>query len=573
MLTGDFDPTNFGFTGALPAISIAGFGSLGFPNYYDKAINNSYSGATNWNWSPGRHRLKLGGDVRYVDASGFDTGAFSSRGSFLFGPGPTSIPGTTMQGIYANSLAAFLTGNPTQAGVSSFLTTPTLSQWQGAGYITDTLQLWNALHLELGLRYSVFSRVRPRIEGNALLFNPNDNTISFDQNSDFNTEDFDLNNFAPRVGFAFSPMNRVAVRGGYSIQYFALPLSYSAFNQNVMGVQTGLAGGFSSVDFMVPQVPELTEGTAPNLPFTIGANQPQTPYVHNYNLMVQGDLGAGFLLDVGYVGFLGRQLPYLVPFAATPGSGMEGILGSEFGRTAPTYERGYGLTSRYDAGQVNLTKRFANGLAFAGSYTYSKALDYGQFNLLNPFDRGANYAVSDWDRTHILAFSHVWHLPFGKGANYMSGGWLGEVLGNWELNGILRWASGAPFNVLANPLACACPGVNAVTANIDGSYNFNRDTGSFNTTPFSTPTEGFGNLGRNAIRGPELFNYDLALFRDFSMTERARLELRAEAYNITNHTNFANPVSFIGAPRFGFPTQTLNGSLGRHFQLAGRIVF
>jgi hypothetical protein len=122
-------------------------------------------------------------------------------------------------------------------------------------------------------------------------------------------------------------------------------------------------------------------------------------------------------------------------------------------------------------------------------------------------------------------------------------------------------------------LGCACPGVNALTANIDGPFELDFDRGTFDPSQFSVSSTGFGNLGRNALRGPRMFTYDLALFRDFALAEVSRIELRAEAYNITNHTNWANPVSSFGNAGFGRPVQTLNGIAGRQFQLAARLVF
>src|SRR5207248_1739737 len=154
------------------------------------------------------------------------------------------------------------------------------------------------------------------------------------------------------------------------------------------------------------------------------------PYLQTFSAMVQGDLGNGFLLDIGYVGNVGRQLPFSTTQTGLPGSGLTAQIAA---RTARLIETGTGLTSNYNSLQVNLTKRFAAGLSFAGAYTYGKALDYG-FNLLDPFSRSNNYGPADWDRTHILSVSHDWRLPF-KGE-----GWVGRAVADWEITGILRWA-------------------------------------------------------------------------------------------------------------------------------------
>jgi hypothetical protein len=276
-------------------------------------------------------------------------------------------------------------------------------------------------------------------------------------------------------------------------------------------------------------------------------------------------------MDLGYQGSRGRQLPYSRTLAALPGTGTAGLPFFGTGRTAFTTERSTGLNSDYNSLQVNLTKRFASGLAFTGAYTFSKALDYG-FDLLDPFTRQNNYGVADWDRTHILAVSHLWQLPFGAGTPYANSGWVGHVLGNWELNGILRWATGTPYTVTADPLLCACPGVSAVRANLSGPASINGQA-NFDRSLFSSPSSGFGDLGRNVFRGPDLFTYNLALFRNFQVKENLKLELRAEAYNLTNTTNYINPVTSLNSPAFGRTLGTFNGIAGRQFQLGGRFLF
>src|SRR5262249_33210950 len=159
-----------------------------------------------------------------------------------------------------------------------------------------------------------------------------------------------------------------------------------------------------------------------NQPYYVTSANPRTPYLQTYSAMVQADMTHGFLLDVGYAGSVGRQLPFSQNLAAAmPGTGMAGLPFAALNRTAAVFERDNGINSNYNSGQVNLTKRFGAGLAITGAYTFSKTLDYG-FNLLNPFDLRANYGPADWDRRHILSVSHVWALPFGTGSRYFTDG-------------------------------------------------------------------------------------------------------------------------------------------------------
>jgi hypothetical protein len=256
-----------------------------------------------------------------------------------------------------------------------------------------------------------------------------------------------------------------------------------------------------------------------------------------------------------------------------PGSGTAGLPGLIYNRTAQTTLRGNGLNSNFNSLQVNLTKRFAAGLALAAAYTYGKALDYG-FEQANPFNTAANYGPADWDRKHVLAISHLWQLPFGAGSPHLNRGWAGWLLGSWELNGILRWASGTPYSVTADALACACPGLTSQPANFSGSASALNGQAAFDAQSFSLPQAGtFGTQGRNSFRGPELFQYDLSMFRSFPLRENFKFELRGEVYNLTNTANYMTPAANLGSPGFGSATGTFNGVGGRQFQLGGRLLF
>ena len=426
--------------------------------------------------------------------------------------------------------------------------------------------------LEFGLRYDIFSPVQSFQPGGATVFNPVTNTSSpTGANGTGNSlSRYDYNNVAPRMGLVFRPMNRFVVRAGYGFLYFPAPFSLTPFNPAALSVQSGLAGGLGFTTFTTPIVP--TPGaTAANTPYHFGPRTYATPYLQTYSAMLQGDLGNGFLLDVGYVGNTGRQLPYNNVLAGLPGTGLAGL--PIPGRTAASYNLAPGTTSNYNSGQVNLTKRFAAGLSLTGAYTFSKALDYG-YNLLNPFSRSGNYGPADWDRTHILSVTHDWRLPFGVSRKYFQSGWAARLLGDWEMTGIIRWATGNPYTVTADPLACACLGVAAVPAAASGSTSAFNGTASFNPALFGAPAAGtFGTASRNSFRGPDFFTYNAALFRNFAFTENTKLELRGEVYNVTNTSNPRNPVSNLSSPGFGNSIGNLNGLAGRQFQVAARLLF
>jgi hypothetical protein len=151
------------------------------------------------------------------------------------------------------------------------------------------------------------------------------------------------------------------------------------------------------------------------------------------------------------------------------------------------------------------------------------------------------------------------------------------LLGGWQLNGILRAVSGAPFNITADAGLCNCPG-NGQFADVVGSYQKLGGVGPgqryFDTTAFVAPGPNrFGNAGRNIGRGPVLPNYDFSVFRTLDVREGLKLEFRAELYNLTNTPQFANPVGNVNAGNFGQITGTFNGAGEREVQLALRLRF
>ncbi|WP_035957749.1 TonB-dependent receptor [Bryobacter aggregatus] len=577
------DLARFGFGGGLPQITIAGFDTLGLSgNYPSRPVNNTYDASTNWTWHNGMHNLKFGAQAVQVRADGFDPGFFSPRGSFYFGPGATSnaagIAGFGAQSF--NGLAGFLTGAPTVAGVSSFIQTPSYRQLRTAAYLTDSINLWKIVHLELGVRYDVYSPVETRSAGGGTVYDPVTNQIAYTgigRIDSARNQKYDLNNVAPRIGIIVRPMSRLAFRAGYGIHYFPTPFALAGVNQTSIAAQNGVIGSFASTSFTIPAVtlPNLAGGLmpAPNQPYFSQSRNLQTPYMQTYNFTIQGDLGNGFLLDLGYVGNLGRQLPFYRDLnVSLPGTGLAGLPFSPFNRTAGVTYASTGMNSNYNAAQVNMTKRFGAGLSMAGAYAFGKVLDTG-FIQSNPFYTKNNYGPADYDRKHILSVSHNWQLPFGPGSTFAKSGWAAQVLGSWELNGILRWATGTPYSVTSDPTGCNCVGLSSARANVIGPVQINGQA-SFDPTLFSNVTAAtYGVQGRNVFRGPDMFTYDASLFRSFPVRDNYKIELRAEAYNVTNTTNYANPIANFSSPAFGRTLQTLGGLGGRQFQVGARILF
>jgi hypothetical protein len=470
-------------------------------------------------------------------------------------------------------------------GVANFFVEPTIRQWQYGFWLGDTLQIAQRVSLDLGVRYEIYSPLEPRNAGGASFFNPGRNTFDFAGIDDtaMRPYDYDYNNIAPRIGVSFRPTEKTVVRGGYSIQYFQPPYMLSGFMAPMYGAATGVQGGFAPAQFSGAFGPTVSSATARpdtlqngaaagNLPATVLPSRFETPYVHSFNAQIQQEFYWGTVLSAGYVGALGRQLPFIQELnAARPGTGTAGLPFIGLSRTASTLGFDQGLTSNYHSLQANLTKRFARGLSFTGSYTWSKALGYTSNNgmLLNPFDLQANYGLLDYDRRHMLSISHLWELPLGRhGGNIVS-----TLLGGWQLNGVFTWSTGTPLTVTSDPISCACPG-NVVLANVNGDPYANTGGATcLNRAAFFAPSNSLGNSRRGQFQSMDMWNYNASLFKNFRVYDRFNLQIRGEGYNVTNSPKFAAPVTNLSSPNFGQSVATVNGAFGRQVNLGVRLLF
>jgi hypothetical protein len=586
------------FANNLVGINITGLAPIGAPAWVpENPVDNTFNWMWNWSWHSSRHNVKFGTDIRRIRADGWLEPStwgsmFGPNGTAYFGPGATlssTGPALSQYGAFSNSFAAFLLGSPSQVGISNFVTRPTIRQSEYGFWLGDTLQLASRVSLDLGVRYDIFSPIVPRNAGGAAFFNSSNNTFNFAGigNTNMNAWDYNLENIAPRIGMAFRATEKTVFRAGYSINYFQNPYSMVGWTAPMFGAVSGVQGGYGVAGFNGTFGPTITSSiaapatlqngaSAGNLPATVLPTRIDTPYVESYNVQIQQEFYWGTVLQLGYVGALDRHLSGAEELnAAMPGTGAAGLPFFGMGRTASTIGFNNGLTSNYNALQVALNKSFSKGMSFTASYTWSRAMGYTTQNgmLLNPFDVRANYGPQDFDRQHNLSIGHVFELPWGRhGSNLVQ-----TVLGGWQWNGVFTWATGAPLTITADPISCACPG-NTVLANLNLNNGVGlAGTGSgsfFNPAAFSAPRLGtFGNLGRGALRGPDTVNYNMSLFKNFHVMDRFNLQLRGEAYNITNATNYAPPVTNINSPDFGRSVATVNGSYGRQVNLGLRLLF
>jgi len=591
-------------TTGMARINISGMPGIGTPVVYPLInTDNLFEIVDSWSKLKGKHVFKWGAEIHRNRMDRFQPQGlnFGPRGLFNFNPGTTQLnggPGLGPYGSVVNAFAAFLLGATDQTGRTYMPITPTNRQTQLAAFFQDTYQVTRKLTLDIGLRYEYYSPVTPRYKGGASNYDPYSNTLLIAGYGDVNLAtgvDAQSANFAPRVGFAYRLTEKQVIRGGYGMSYWTGRFGFTGGTLStqfptIFNVQQGNTGDFMVdgtlnslpvVQFVdIPANGHITP--APNQAFFVIPSRNRLPYVQNFNLTYQRELRNGITFDVGYVGALGRQLPFNRALnAAAPGTGSAGrpfnIL---FGHTADVSLRANGVNSNYNSLQVNLAKRYSQGLTFTVAYTYSKSLDVGndQPGFTDNLDLRRQYGPSGFDRTHMLTASHLAEMPFGKGKKFLSQNrTAGMILGGWQLNGILRFATGTPFTASADATSCNCPG-NGQFADAIAPVTYLGGIGPgqpwFTTSSFAPPGPNrFGTAGRNTIRGPRLSNYDVSIFRLFPISERFRLEYRAEFYNLTNTPHFSNPSGSVTSATFGIISGTLSGYGNRQVQMALRLKF
>jgi len=235
-----------------------------------------------------------------------------------------------------------------------------------------------------------------------------------------------------------------------------------------------------------------------------------------------------------------------------------------------------------------LKRSFSNGLSYLVSYTWSKAMDIGcsgwygveGCSVQNPYNLNADKSVAGFDLTHVLSASWVYQLPFGTGKRFKTGnGVVDYVVGNWQLNGILTFTSGLPYDVgvsgdIANTGMAGCCTYGYERLNLVGNPTpANQVPGDWiNKSAFAVPARyTFGTLGRNALRANWFKNVDLSIFRQFPITEAKRLEFRFEMFNFTNTPTWGIPDQTYGDPTFGQVSTTR--SVERQLQFALKLLF
>jgi hypothetical protein len=565
--------------------SIAGYGP------YNEA-NKNYAFFDNLSWIRGRHMFRFGFTVNRYNKTENAANSGTNQGAFSFSS--TGAPaGTT---AFNQAFANFLLGNAASFSQTSLDLTPDLWAWQSEAYAQDDFKFSPRITVSMGVRWSYFGQPTGA-KGELTNFDPNvytaasaakidptsgnivtgsvtlpytDGIITGGKGSPFGSKvaPDQWRNFAPRVGIAWDPYGdgKTSLRAGYGIFYDAsLVGDYEqSIFQNPPFVQ--------NVTYSNAPFNNVTAGAPPGTTSTIFARATplpnNIPYVQQWSLSMQHQFWANTLLDVTYAGSKGTHLIGVVDInQAAPGVALAAGLHSGTGTIFTTADDprinavrpylGYNainaiesaFDSNYNALQTQLSRHFGAAGVASIAYTWSKNLTDNASDRSNAPQNSYNwhegeYGPATLDRTQVFSANYEYAIPlFAK-----THGLTAVAVKGWEVSGILSFYTGSPFTVTTSsvdPAGLGLLGNSAASSRPDMVCNPMANAPRtivewFNTACFQPVPQGQvrpGNAGRGVIRGPGFENWDAAAMKNFSLTERFKLQFRAEALNTTNHPN------------------------------------
>jgi hypothetical protein len=574
-----------GNSSGLTKINISGYQQLGDSLWVPETIaENVYQLADTLSWTHGKHSLKFGVDFRRQQRNFFQQTAPS--GLLTFGGNYTGNGlADTLLGIPISTLQDHLFGivDPTR-------------YWDLSEFVQDDIRVTPNLTLNLGLRYEITSPAGGPTVGNFDL-----NTLTVNTSSHGGVG-FDKNDWAPRLGFAWTVRPKTVVRAGGGIFYAPEgnifddlglnppSLAVQSFNYPSSNPSTNqLLQAFPAT--FTPVNPSNPTGTVRSTGEIGSTFQPirRIPRIYEWNLTVEQELSQNWLFRAGYVGTRSTNLfdhessnlnqplqPLDTNFSGT------GLCGSNFGRpyyaTRPCLNIVLPLdvarlSMFYNAFQTSIQHRFADGFNVLAAYTFAKSLgtadgNVNQCDIQNAHNVAAEKGPTTPDFRHQLVVSYVYDLPYGKGKHFGSDahGVTQAVLGGWQVAGVTTVHSGEAFDALLNFDPTNTGAFPPRPDMIHNPKDFSFDVAGqaalgcsspghqtlgcwFNQAAFTLPplapgqlsAHMFGNAERAVLRGPDLVNFDFSTYKTFPLSERFGLVFRAEFFNIFNHPNFNLP--------------------------------
>jgi len=609
--------TNYGTVLGIPGLNgsdirDSGFPDVNFNTYTDFGVPNwmplfrtdeTYTTSHKLTYTKGPHELKFGFDVvrHHLNHWQPELSNGGPRGYFDFGGGITSLNSPNAPAVNQfNEYSQFLLGlsDNTQKGEQYILMTG--REWQIGAFVQDRWQVNPKLTVTLGVRYELFPLMTRSNNKGIESYDPTTNDVlmggrgSVPENA-YVTVSHKL--FAPRAGIAYRLNDKTVIRTGYGLNYDPLPFSRPwrgfyplTINDNYIGLNSYQpAQGAGTLAGGIPPVigPNLSTGIVPLDPNATEraplAGELHRGSIQSWNFTIERRLPGDFVTSVGYVGQHSSHL--LADYdlnAGYPGSGLAGLpLYQKFGDNSQVYNSSGYLSSEYNSLQIAFNRQFSKGLLIKGAYTWSHAIDYTDDDgwaemdwYGNQFAR--NRATAGFNRNQVFQLGWVYELPFGKGKAFLNTGNLAsKVLGGWQFSGIESCYTGNPLTVTSNGTSLNAPDqtqtANQVLSNVAFLGGIGPNAYYYNPNAFApVTTVSYGNVGRNTLVGPGVWNTNMSIVRDFAIKEQIKFQFRTEFYNLPNTTHFGNPDTNVNDTNF----MQITSSYGeRNIRFGARLTF
>jgi hypothetical protein len=558
-------------------------------------LENTWQYAGTLNWTKGKQNIKVGaGVVRRQDTI---TQTDSASGTWTF-----------------TDFSTLLSGDYLSAGRNWILYQPHNRSWEPHGFVQDDVHVASNLTLNIGLRYDLFT---PYTEINNILSNFDTGLAQIvvaGQNGIGSTGNIrtDYSNIAPRIGFAYTPLPRTVIRGGFGMTFAPENMTSGAalVNQPFTATYgpvtqtTAPPGFFKFANGLPAPVPNSATNPSGSVSAAVDPHFKST-YIEQFNLTLEHEF-AGNVASLSYVGELGRRVAYYLSDynAATPNSqtyanpndtttASPKLSSFNYNTLRRFYAEQPNITSipywtdsalsNYNALQLVLKRRLSKGLDLQAAYTWARGLDDAEtisndggngFGSVASLVPTLEYGNSNLDVRQRVTGTFNYSLPFGNNLH----GFTGALARGWQANGLIVWNTGMPFSEvnLVNRSGTR-PGVSSSDRpNMVASGKVHHPTIEqwFDTSAFQFQKVGtVSDQRRNQLYGPGLQRVDLSLFKNIQLMERLSLEFRTEAFNVLNTAQFAFPTSILGNAANGTISSTANAYNPRILQFAARLKF
>ncbi|MGB8060565.1 MAG: carboxypeptidase regulatory-like domain-containing protein [Candidatus Sulfotelmatobacter sp.] len=620
-----FNPNSIGldtgvgsYDGGLPATTVGGFSQIGATSSIPRnRVDSNWHFVDDYSWKSGKHDVKFGYEFRRTTIMQVIDHNF--RGELSFGNDVTS-PNTPS--VTLTALEAFLEGIPDGgAQVTGNSKRHTFQNSEGL-FIQDSFRATPRLTLNYGLRWDYFG-VTGEKSGLFYTFDPAGNGGTGDNVQTGQLYDKDLNNFAPRLAFAYDVTGKgqTVIRGGWGI-------FYDAFSQDMflghlpwncvfcpgpaypgLGPQALATGSVSGTPFVAGT--PVYSGYGPEGDFFSVDPHMRTPYIQNFNLNFQEQLGSKTVLQVGYVGAKGTKLfqfldinqPSQAQITASDCPNGTATIPCPGGAITPAYSvpRTYSsffyinqekssANSIYNALQASLRTSAWHGLTSQANFVWSHSIDTAsdledfepnQAQPQNSTNPAGDRGNSSFDIRRRFTWNFTYQFPKFSGA-------ASKLRNGWGFDGVLNLQDGQPWHLnyeFQGDYSGAGEGFDRPDVVATPQYSPGNPSQYLNLSAFAAPctwgnpnndgtadetncipgTRHFGSEGRNSLRAPSFKEFNFSVFKDTALAEHVTLTFRAEFFNLINHPNFSNPllpnfIGDIGAPNSSTGGYTFSGA-------------